>query len=77
MSGSLAALKAAHSSVAITTRPIAPMTVGLREANERPRGAVFSLVGHQPHLAGGNGVGSPGVSWTPPGNSTVPSILHR
>ena len=39
MIGSLAALKAAHSSIAITTRPIAPMVVGLREANERPRGA--------------------------------------
>src|SRR5262245_21216065 len=39
MIGSLDALNAAHSSAAMTTSPMAPITVGLRLLNERPRGA--------------------------------------
>src|SRR6266571_3974065 len=45
MIGSFAALNAAHSSAAMTTRPIAPITVGLRPLNDWPRSARRVFIG--------------------------------
>ncbi len=45
MIGSLDALNAAHSSAAMTTRPIAPITVGLRLLNDWPRNARRVFIG--------------------------------
>jgi hypothetical protein len=73
MIGSLAALKAAHSSTAMMTSPIDPIVVGLRDAKDRPRGARF--IRSEPVL---NRLNPPAISCTwPAGRRRSGSAWHH